>query len=76
MLATFVLMLLGGLTINLMTLGGLALGVGMMVDSSVVVLENIFRRHEEDGEDAATASVEGVGRGRHLRSWRARSPPW
>jgi HAE1 family hydrophobic/amphiphilic exporter-1 len=35
---------MGGFTLNLMTLGGLALGVGMMVDSSIVVLENIFRR--------------------------------
>lgn len=59
-IATFALMLLGGLTINLMTLGGLALGVGMMVDSSVVVLENIFRRREEDGEDSRTAAVEGT----------------
>jgi HAE1 family hydrophobic/amphiphilic exporter-1 len=40
----------GGFTINLMTLGGLALGVGMMVDSSIVVLENIFRRRNENGE--------------------------
>ncbi len=42
--ATFALIYFGGFTLNLMTLGGLALGVGMMVDSSVVVLENIFRR--------------------------------
>jgi len=41
--ATFALMYFGGFTINLMTLGGLELGVGMMVDSSIVVLENIFR---------------------------------
>ncbi|MBN2526349.1 MAG: efflux RND transporter permease subunit [Deltaproteobacteria bacterium] len=45
--ATFALMYFGGLTINLMTLGGLALGVGMMVDSSIVVLENIFRHRDE-----------------------------
>ena len=50
----------GGFTLNLMTLGGLALGVGMMVDSSVVVLENIFRRKEEQGEEPATAAVEGA----------------
>jgi HAE1 family hydrophobic/amphiphilic exporter-1 len=41
-IATFALIFFGGFTINLMTLGGLALGVGMMVDSSIVVLENIF----------------------------------
>jgi HAE1 family hydrophobic/amphiphilic exporter-1 len=48
-IATFAMMYVGGMTLNLMTLGALALGVGMMVDSSIVVLENIFRRHEEDG---------------------------
>ena len=60
-IATFSLVYFGGYTLNLMTLGGLALGVGMMVDGSVVVLENIFRRHEEEGEDVGVASVEGAG---------------
>jgi hypothetical protein len=50
--ATFALIYFGGFTLNLMTLGGLALGVGMMVDSSIVVLENIFRRRSENGTDA------------------------
>ncbi len=50
----------GGFTINLMTLGGLALGVGMMVDSSVVVLENIFRRCQEHKESAVIASTTGA----------------
>lgn len=59
-LATFSLLFLSGLTLNLMTLGGLALGVGMMVDSSIVVLENIFRRKRELGETALTASIEGA----------------
>jgi HAE1 family hydrophobic/amphiphilic exporter-1 len=59
-IATFALVYFGGLTINLMTLGGLALGVGMMVDSSVVVLENIFRRKQEEGEDSTLASIEGA----------------
>lgn len=59
-IATFALMYFGGLTINLMTLGGLALGVGMMVDSSIVVLENIFRRRTEEGDDPrAAASIGG-----------------
>jgi HAE1 family hydrophobic/amphiphilic exporter-1 len=49
-----------GATLNLMTLGGLALGVGMMVDSSVVVLENIFRRQDEEGEEPAIAAVKGA----------------
>ncbi|MGD2272723.1 MAG: efflux RND transporter permease subunit [Desulfobacterales bacterium] len=57
---TFALIFFGGFTLNLMTLGGLALGVGMMVDSSIVVLENIFRRHSEHGEAPEQASVEGA----------------
>lgn len=59
-IATFALMYFGGLTINLMTLGGLALGVGMMVDSSIVVLENIFRRRTEEGESAWVAAATGA----------------
>ena len=59
-IATFALIYFGGFTLNLMTLGGLALGVGMMVDSSIVVLENIFRRQDEDGEDPAEAAVDGA----------------
>jgi HAE1 family hydrophobic/amphiphilic exporter-1 len=58
--ATFALIFFGGFTLNLMTLGGLALGVGMMVDSSIVVLENIFRRRSENGETPEKASVEGA----------------
>ena len=58
--ATFALLFFGGFTLNLMTLGGLALGVGMMVDSSVVVLENIFRRHQERGEAPMEAAVAGT----------------
>jgi len=57
---TFALIFFGGFTLNLMTLGGLALGVGMMVDSSIVVLENIFRRRSENGEAPEKASVEGA----------------
>jgi HAE1 family hydrophobic/amphiphilic exporter-1 len=59
-IATFALIYFGGFTLNLMTLGGLALGVGMMVDSSIVVLENIFRRRAEMGEDQVSAAVEGA----------------
>ncbi|MBN1656527.1 MAG: efflux RND transporter permease subunit [Deltaproteobacteria bacterium] len=60
LVATFALVYFGGFTLNLMTLGGLALGVGMMVDSSIVVLENIFRRRDELGETAAVAAVQGA----------------
>ncbi len=58
--ATFAMIYFGGLTVNLTTLGGLALGVGMMVDSSIVVLENIFRRRDEEGEELEIACVEGA----------------
>ncbi|MEQ9095550.1 MAG: efflux RND transporter permease subunit [Phycisphaerales bacterium] len=57
--ATFALMYGAGFTINLMTLGGLALGIGMMVDSSIVVLENIYRRKQEQGEAPRKAAVLG-----------------
>jgi HAE1 family hydrophobic/amphiphilic exporter-1 len=60
-IATFAMIYYGGFTINLMTLGGLALGVGMMVDSSVVVLENIFRRCQEYQEPADIAATSGAG---------------
>ena len=59
-IATFALLYFSGFTLNLMTLGGLALGVGMMVDSSVVVMENIYRRREERGETAMVAAVQGT----------------
>jgi len=59
-IATFALIYFGGFTINLMTLGGLALGVGMMVDSSIVVLENIFRWRSERGKAPKEAAVEGT----------------
>ncbi len=56
---TFVGMYFSGMTLNVVSLGGLALGVGMLVDNSVVVIENIFRRRSELGEDAKTASILG-----------------
>jgi len=57
-IATFTVMYFGGFTLNLMTLGGLALGVGMLVDNAIVVLENIFRWHE-GGTPSQEASVNG-----------------
>jgi len=48
-----------GVSLNIMSLGGLALGVGMLVDSSIVALESIFRCREE-GDDLQTAAVRGV----------------
>lgn len=62
-IATFVMMRFGGLNLNVMTLGGLALGVGMMVDGGIVVLENIFRHYEAGSppEEAAVAGTAEVG---------------
>jgi len=57
-IATFALMYFGGFTLNLMTLGGLALGVGMLVDNSIVVLENIYRLRES-GQGPEAAAVDG-----------------
>jgi HAE1 family hydrophobic/amphiphilic exporter-1 len=59
-IATFTLIYFGGFTLNLMTLGGLALGVGMMVDNSIVVLENIYRRRHENQEGPEEAAVAGA----------------
>jgi HAE1 family hydrophobic/amphiphilic exporter-1 len=56
---TFALLYFSGLTLNTMTFGGLALGVGMIVDAAIVVLENSFRHMEEHGKDRLTASIDG-----------------
>jgi HAE1 family hydrophobic/amphiphilic exporter-1 len=58
-LATFTLMYFQGMTLNIMTLGGLALGAGMLVDNAIVVIENIFRRRQL-GEEAEEASIQGT----------------
>lgn len=57
---TFIGMFFTGMTLNTVSLGGLALGVGMLVDCSVVVIENIFRRRDDLGEDAKTAAIRGA----------------
>jgi multidrug efflux pump subunit AcrB len=53
---TLFMMEFTGLTLNIMSLGGLAVGIGMLVDSSIVMLENIHR-HQQDGEDATHAGL-------------------
>lgn len=58
-IATFALLYFAGFTLNIMTLGGLALGIGMLVDNAIVVLENIFRLRES-GEPLELASVNGA----------------
>ncbi|MGH7477427.1 MAG: efflux RND transporter permease subunit, partial [Longimicrobiales bacterium] len=57
--ATFALLDAAGISLNVMTLGGLALGVGMLVDNSIVVLENVFR-HRELGSPAPVAAALGA----------------
>jgi len=57
--ATFNLMYFNGLTLNIMTLGGLALGAGMLVDNAIVVMENIFR-NLESGMNLKEASIVGT----------------
>jgi HAE1 family hydrophobic/amphiphilic exporter-1 len=58
-IATFNLMYFNGLSLNIMTLGGLALGAGMLVDNAIVVMENIFRNHE-NGMSAKEAAIVGT----------------
>ncbi|MDZ7740096.1 MAG: efflux RND transporter permease subunit [Bacteroidales bacterium] len=58
-IATFNLMYFNELTINIMTLGGLALGAGMLVDNAIVVLENIFRNYES-GMPLKEAAITGT----------------
>ncbi len=59
LLVAVVLMYFSGVTLNVISLSGLAVGVGMLVDNSVVVIENIFRLRQE-GVPAAKASVQGA----------------
>ena len=59
-IATFNLMYFNDLTLNIMTLGGLALGAGMLVDNAIVVLENITRLREE-GVSLKEAVIKGTG---------------
>ena len=56
LLVAFIAMRVSGLSANLMSLGGLAIGIGMMVDGSVVMIENIFRHFEERDLEAASMS--------------------
>ncbi len=58
----FFLMEQAGIGLNLMSLGGLALATGMVVDGAIVVLESIARRRAEPGLDAATAAEQGASR--------------
>ncbi|MFP4012463.1 MAG: efflux RND transporter permease subunit [Chitinispirillaceae bacterium] len=59
-IATFALVYFSGLTLNLMTFGGLALGIGMLLDNAIVVLDNIYHKRE-NGEEAEASAVKGAG---------------
>ncbi|TVQ89356.1 MAG: efflux RND transporter permease subunit [Chromatiaceae bacterium] len=59
-LCTFVLMGLGGLTLNVISLGGLALGVGLLLDNAIVMLENIARHQRDLGRDPSAAAHAGA----------------
>ena len=60
LLITFAPLNLLGVSLNIMSLGGLALGIGMLVDSSIVVIESIHRCREE-GDDLSRSAVRGTG---------------
>lgn len=59
-ITTFIGMYFSGMSLNVVSLGGLSLGVGMLVDNAVVVIENIFRRRNDLGEDRHTAAIKGA----------------
>ncbi|HNR05049.1 MAG TPA: efflux RND transporter permease subunit [Bacillota bacterium] len=58
-IATFVMIYFSGITLNLVSLGGLALGVGMLVDNAIVVLENIYR-YRNEGHSRVEAAMLGT----------------
>jgi CzcA family heavy metal efflux pump len=60
LMATFALIGAGGLTLNIISLGGLALGVGLLLDNAIVMLENIDRHRDELGKPAEQAAREGA----------------
>jgi HAE1 family hydrophobic/amphiphilic exporter-1 len=62
-IGTFSLLDLAGVSLNIMSLGGLALGVGMLVDNSIVVLENIFRHRELQAAGLEVASLDSAAVG-------------
>ena len=59
-LTALVAMYFSGITLNIISLSGLALGVGMLVDNSIVVIENIYRMRNEEGASAKQAAIEGA----------------
>ncbi len=62
-MTTFLFLFFYGETLNILTLGGLALGVGMMVDNAIVILENIYRKRQvgEGKQEAAITGTNEIG---------------
>ncbi|MCX5656679.1 MAG: efflux RND transporter permease subunit, partial [Candidatus Omnitrophica bacterium] len=60
-MACLCVMYFQGITVNMMSMGGLALGVGMLVDNSIVVLENIFRYRYQLGKGLIESTIKGAG---------------
>ncbi|MGL5766592.1 MAG: efflux RND transporter permease subunit [Sarcina sp.] len=58
-IATFIMVYFAGFTLNMISLGGIALGVGMLVDNSIVVIENIHRLRKE-GKNSMIAAIDGT----------------
>ncbi|TVQ05420.1 MAG: efflux RND transporter permease subunit [Balneolaceae bacterium] len=58
-IATFILMTTVGLTLNIMSLGGIALGIGLLIDNAIVMIENIYRHQKELGKEPLAASQDG-----------------
>ncbi len=58
-IVTFALMYVSGIDFNIISLGGLTIGIGMLVDNSIVVLESVYR-HFNNGKDAAAAALDGT----------------
>lgn len=58
-LVTFIIMQIFGLTLNIMTLGGLALGMGLLIDSTIVMLENITR-HQSEGDISDASAIDAA----------------
>lgn len=57
--STFIIMALGKLSLNIMTLGGIALGVGLLVDNTIIMLENI-NRHQQGEKDKIKAATDAA----------------
>ena len=58
-IATFVLMNAANITLNIMSLGGLALGIGLLIDNAIVMIENIYRHQQEFNKEPKEAAFDG-----------------